>query len=59
MVPSPSVAERAYLGDVWDYAVVVDGRQLRLRATINPREIFEVGDAVPCTFDPKVIAMVE
>jgi iron(III) transport system ATP-binding protein len=53
------IAERAYLGDAWDYAVVVDGGQLRLRATTTPRDIFEIGDAVSCTFDPKVVAMVE
>jgi ABC-type Fe3+/spermidine/putrescine transport system ATPase subunit len=53
------IAERAYLGDVWDYAVAVDDGQFQLRVTTTPRDMFEVGDTVYCAVDPSIVAMVE
>jgi len=53
------IAERAYLGDVWDYAVAVEDGQFQLRVTTTPRDMFEVGDTVYCAVDPSIVAMVE
>ncbi|HQT13298.1 TOBE domain-containing protein [Reyranella sp.] len=55
---SGRIAECAYLGNVWDYDVALDGGQLRLRAITTPGDIFEVGDVVSGTIDAKAVAMV-
>jgi iron(III) transport system ATP-binding protein len=46
-----TIAERAYLGEFWDY--VVAARELRLRVTTPPLEIFSVGESAWLTFDPR------
>ena len=55
--PAPQVAvtiaERAYLGEFWDYVVNLAGGAARLRVTAPPLEIFEVGTSAWLSFDPK------
>jgi iron(III) transport system ATP-binding protein len=46
-----TIAERAYLGEFWDYVVASEG--VRLRVTAPPLEIFDVGESAWLTFDPK------
>ena len=46
-----TIAERAYLGEFWDYVVASDG--VRLRVTAPPLEIFAVGESAWLSFDPK------
>ena len=38
-----AIAQRAYLGEYWDYAVRPEGSALSLRVTARPHEVFEVG----------------
>jgi len=48
-----TIAERAYLGEFWDYVVTPAGGGLKLRVTAPPLEIFEVGERAWLAFDPK------
>jgi len=47
-----TIAERAYLGEFWDY-VVASAEGLRLRVTAPPLEIYQVGESAWLAFDPK------
>jgi ABC-type Fe3+/spermidine/putrescine transport system ATPase subunit len=46
-----TIAERAYLGEFWDYVAASEG--MRLRVTAPPLEIFDVGERAWLGFDPK------
>jgi iron(III) transport system ATP-binding protein len=48
-----TVAERAYLGEFWDYVVAPPGGAPRLRVTASPLDIYQVGESVWLAFDPK------
>ncbi len=53
-----TLAERAYLGEFWDYVVVPQDSALRLKVTAAPADIFEVGELVWLEFDPRQMAPV-
>jgi iron(III) transport system ATP-binding protein len=47
-----TIAERAYLGEFWDYVVALpDGAKLRV--TAPPLEIYQAGESTWLAFDPK------
>ena len=46
-----TIAERAYLGEFWDY--IVTAENLRLRVTAPPLDIYQVGESAWLAFDPK------
>jgi hypothetical protein len=48
-----TIAERAYLGEFWDYVVAPTNGAMRLRVTTPPLEIFQVGETAWLAFDPK------
>ena len=48
-----TIAERAYLGEFWDYVVAPQDSALRLKVTAPPLDIFEVGASAWLVFDPK------
>ena len=48
-----TIAERAYLGEFWDYVVAPGNGAMRLRVTAPPLEIYQVGESAWLTFDPK------
>ena len=48
-----TIAERAYLGEFWDYVVAPQDSALRLKVTAPPLDIFEVGASAWLMFDPK------
>jgi iron(III) transport system ATP-binding protein len=48
-----TIAERAYLGEFWDYVVAPPGGALKLRVTASPLDIYQVGESAFLTFDPK------
>jgi iron(III) transport system ATP-binding protein len=48
-----TIAERAYLGEFWDYVVATRDANLRLRVTAPPLEIFAVGESAWLAFDPR------
>ena len=48
-----TIAERAYLGEFWDYVVALPEGGTRLRVTTPPLEIHEVGAGAWLAFDPK------
>jgi ABC-type Fe3+/spermidine/putrescine transport system ATPase subunit len=48
-----TIAERAYLGEFWDYMVTPSDSALRLRVTAAPLDIYQVGESVWLTLDPK------
>jgi ABC-type Fe3+/spermidine/putrescine transport system ATPase subunit len=50
------LVERAYLGESWDYVVMPEGSDLRLKVAAPPFQVFEVGEAVWLEFDPKQMA---
>ena len=47
-----TIAERAYLGEFWDY-VAAPENGVRLRVTAPPLEIYRVGESAWLAFDPK------
>jgi len=53
------VAQRAYLGEHWDYTVRPAGGALALRVTARPYEVFEVDEKVWLELDPRQMARVE
>jgi ABC-type Fe3+/spermidine/putrescine transport system ATPase subunit len=53
-----SVAERAYLGECWEYVVRPSATDLRLRVSTAPQDVHETGDAVWLEIDPRRIARV-
>jgi iron(III) transport system ATP-binding protein len=48
-----TIAERAYLGEFWDYMVKPTGGSPKLRVTASPLDIYQVGESAFLTFDPK------
>jgi iron(III) transport system ATP-binding protein len=52
------VAERAYLGEYWEYVVRPADSDLRLRVSAAPQIVYDRGDAVWLEIDPKRIARV-
>ena len=52
------LAERAFLGESWDYIVAPVGSGLRLRVAAVPSEVFEVGDVVWLVLDPRQMMVV-
>jgi iron(III) transport system ATP-binding protein len=48
-----TIAERAYLGEFWDYVVTLNGGSPKLRVTASPLDIYQVGESAFLTFDPK------
>ncbi|MEA2871280.1 MAG: iron(III) transport system ATP-binding protein [Hyphomicrobiales bacterium] len=48
-----TIAERAYLGEFWDYVVAPNGGAMKLRVTTPPLEIYQVGESAWLAFDPK------
>jgi iron(III) transport system ATP-binding protein len=48
-----AIAERAYLGEFWDYVVIPTDSALRLRVTAPPLDIYQVGESIWLAFDPK------
>jgi iron(III) transport system ATP-binding protein len=53
------VAQRAYLGEHWDYTVRPAGSALSLRVTARPHEVFEVDEKVWLELDPGQMAALE
>ena len=52
------VAERAYLGECWDYGVRPMASDLRLKVSAPPRAVYEAGDTVWLEIDPRRIARI-
>jgi iron(III) transport system ATP-binding protein len=50
------LAERAFLGETWDYIVSPLDSGLRLKVSAPPSRVFEVGDSVWLSFDPRQMA---
>ncbi len=48
-----TIAERAYLGEFWDYVVAPANGAMKLRVTTPPLEIYQVGESAWLAFDPK------
>jgi ABC-type Fe3+/spermidine/putrescine transport system ATPase subunit len=48
-----TIAERAYLGEFWDYVVAPSNGAMKLRVTTPPLEIYQVGESAWLAFDPK------
>jgi len=53
------VAQRAYLGEHWDYTVRPAGSALSLRVTARPHEVFELDEKVWLELDPRQMALLE
>jgi iron(III) transport system ATP-binding protein len=53
------VAQRAYLGEHWDYTVRPAGSALGLRVTARPHEVFELNEKVWLELDPRQMALLE
>ncbi len=53
------VAQRAYLGEHWDYTVRPAGGALALRVTARPHEVFEVNEKVWLELDPRQMSRLE
>jgi ABC-type Fe3+/spermidine/putrescine transport system ATPase subunit len=52
------IAERAYLGEYWEYVVRPAESDLRLRVSTSPQEIYNTDDVVWLEIDPQRIAKV-
>ena len=52
------IAERAYLGEYWEYVVRPAESDLRLRVSTSPQAIYDTGDVVWLEIDPRRIARV-
>jgi iron(III) transport system ATP-binding protein len=48
-----TIAERAYLGEFWDYVVTPPDSAMKLRVTAPPLDIYDVGERAWLAFDPK------
>ena len=53
------IAQRAYLGEHWDYGVRPAGSALSLRVTARPHEVFEVDEDVWLELDPQQMSHIE
>ena len=52
------IAERAYLGEYWEYVVRPAESDLRLRVSASPQTVYNTGDAVWLEIDPQRIARI-
>ena len=52
------IAERAYLGEYWEYVVRPAESDLRLRVSASPQTVYNTGDAVWLEIDPRRIARI-
>jgi len=52
------IAERAYLGEYWEYVVRPAESDLRLRVSASPQTVYETGGTVWLEIDPQRIARV-
>ena len=52
------IAERAYLGDYWEYGVRPTGSEARLRVSTPPTVVHEVNDPVWLEIDPARLARI-
>ena len=52
------IAERAYLGEYWEYVVHPAESNLQLRVSASPQTMYDTGDAVWLEIDPRRIARV-
>ena len=52
------IAERAYLGEYWEYVVRPAEADLRLRVSASPQTVYDTGDAVWLEIDPRRAARV-
>jgi ABC-type Fe3+/spermidine/putrescine transport system ATPase subunit len=52
------IAERAYLGEYWEYVVQLAESDVRLRVSTSPQAVYDTGDAVWLEIDPQRIARV-
>jgi len=52
------IAERAYLGEYWEYVVRPEGSDAKLRVTTVPTTVYEAGQTVWVRIDPSRIARV-
>jgi iron(III) transport system ATP-binding protein len=50
------IAERAYLGEHWDYLVRPAGGDAAIRVSAPPGEIFDTGETVWLRIDPRAVA---
>jgi ABC-type Fe3+/spermidine/putrescine transport system ATPase subunit len=53
-----TVAERAYLGEFWDYVAAPVQGALRFKVTAPPLEIYQVGDTAWLELDPGQMALI-
>jgi ABC-type Fe3+/spermidine/putrescine transport system ATPase subunit len=53
------IAQRAYLGEYWDYTVRPEGSALTLRVTARPHEVFDLEARVWLELDPRQMAAIE
>ncbi len=51
------VQRRAYLGEYWDYHVVLQGATEPLRVTARPQEVFQVGEQVQLEIDTRQLTV--
>ena len=52
------IAERAYLGEYWEYIVRPAESDLRLRVSASPQTVYDTGDAVWLEIDPRQVARI-
>ena len=52
------IAERAYLGEYWEYVVRPAESDLRLRVSASPQTVYDTGDAVWLEIDPRRAARI-
>ncbi|MDB5743694.1 MAG: transporter ATP-binding protein [Polaromonas sp.] len=52
------VCGRSYLGESWDYSVMIQGQQSLLQVAAPPFDVHAVGDPVWLEFDSRQIAVV-
>jgi iron(III) transport system ATP-binding protein len=52
------IAERAYLGEYWEYGVRASGSELRLRVSTPPGVVYQMDDPVWLEIDPGRIARI-
>ena len=59
VIVAGEIAQRAYLGEHWDYTVRPAGSALALRVTARPHEVFELDEKVWLELDPRQMALLE
>jgi TOBE domain len=47
------IAERAYLGEFWDYVAVPLAGGMRLRVTAPPLDVYQAGETAWLELDPQ------